>query len=497
MYVLDDFASDDEIAHILDITGDLPTLRRRGIVSKHDTTGFSFELPVRGDLVLQRLCARIYATVGLENDRGETLRFRRYRGGESHPLHGDSYRVGESFLIATAMLYLNDTEAGGETHFPHAQPRPLRLKPRKGRLVVWFNHLPDGGEDPASHHESLPVKRGEKVTLTNFIYRPLRYARTEMIGKRPGRTTSKRERSITKAKRVSVEKTSGGRRRAPKVKFYCVNDGVPEETTSLLRGSCEARNVDYIEIDAPLFDYAPERQLTRGDLLYRPAVSLAAIRVEQFLFSEGVATFYADAEAIFYDCLTSPLVYQRQGLPIPRTVYCATANRRVLRGYLDQLGGFPVVLKMLGRSSGIGVIRVDSFPALFSLVDHCLAQGSKPALCAFIADAVHWRVIVIGDRAVAAYRNLTERDDFRTYAGDDLNNYNATVDPALADIAVRAVHALKHEFGGVDILAQPDGQLFLLESNFPCYFPQAQLVAGIDISGMMIDYLLKKARIQR
>jgi RimK-like ATP-grasp domain/2OG-Fe(II) oxygenase superfamily len=490
LYVVDHFANNAEIAHILAVASNLPALRRRGIVTSQDATGDSFELPVRGDEILERLCARVYATVGIENDRGETLRFRRYRAGQSHPLHSDSYRAGDSFLIVTAMLYLADTQAGGETHFPNAKPRPLRLKPRKGRLVVWFNHLPNGQVDSDAVHESLPVRLGEKVTLTNFIYRPLSYARTETTDKRLRPTPPEPK---TSNKRSRAKRLSGSGQPAPKVKFYCVNDGVPAETTSLLRNSCAARKIEYLEIDAPLFDYDPASQLTRGDLLYRPAVSLAAIRVEQFLFNEGVATFHAEADAIFYDCLTSPLVYQRKGLPIPRTVFCATADRRVLRGYIEQLGGFPIVLKLLGRSSGIGVIRVDSFPAFFSLMDHCLAQGSKPALCAFVPDAVHWRVIVIGNRAVAAYRNQPARDDFRTYASDEISNYNEPINPALADLAVSAVHALKHEFGGVDILAQPDGRLFLLESNFPCYFPQAQLVAGIDISGMMIEHLLKKA----
>jgi glutathione synthase/RimK-type ligase-like ATP-grasp enzyme len=150
-------------------------------------------------------------------------------------------------------------------------------------------------------------------------------------------------------------------------------------------------------------------------------------------------------------------------------------------------------MKMLGGERGIGVMRVDSFPALFSLMDYSRACGSDPLLCAYIEGAVHWRLVVVGDRVVAAYKNITEAEDFRTYAGEDLSDYQAPVDPEMARIAVRATHALGYELGGVDLLQAPDGRIYLLESNFPCYFPQAQLVAGIDISGMMIDHLLGKA----
>ena len=49
----------------------------------------------------------------------------------------------------------------------------------------------------------------------------------------------------------------------------------------------------------------------------------------------------------------------------------------------------------------------------------------------------------------------------------------------------------------MDILEDARGRLFLLEANFPCYYPQAQLVAGTDIAGMMLDHLLKKAQAKR
>jgi hypothetical protein len=279
-----------------------------------------------------------------------------------------------------------------------------------------------------------------------------------------------------------------------RTQFHCVNDKVPQETTDLLRTACEQRDVEYLEIDAPLFDYQPARRLTAGALLYRPAISMAAQRVEQFLYAPEAATFYADRAGPFFGCLNPTLVYERAGLPIPKTLYCSTAHRATLRGFVERLGGFPLVVKMAGGERGVGVMRVDSFPALFSLIDYCRALGANPLVCAYVEDAVHWRVIVIGRRAVAVYRNPAEPDDFRTYARDEPGDYDVRVSPAMADLAVRAVALNGCEFGGVDILEQHDGGLRLLEANFPCYFPQAQRVGGVDIAGMMIDYLLRKAQ---
>ncbi|TMQ16110.1 MAG: hypothetical protein E6J91_12400 [Deltaproteobacteria bacterium] len=69
-------------------------------------TGFSFELELGAAPEVARLQARIEAMVGIRNEAGGTLRFRRYVPGEYHPPHSDSYRKGDYTLVAAAMLCL-------------------------------------------------------------------------------------------------------------------------------------------------------------------------------------------------------------------------------------------------------------------------------------------------------------------------------------------------------------------------------------------------------
>lgn len=275
--------------------------------------------------------------------------------------------------------------------------------------------------------------------------------------------------------------------------FYCVNDSVPEETTRLLAEACVAQGISYVEIDAPSFDFDPARQLAPGALLYRPGISLAAMRVEQFLFAPGVATFHRDPEGVFFDCSGAPLIFQRHGLPIPRTIPVATGDRELLGHFVQEVGGLPLVLKILGGSGGVGTMRADSMPALYSLIDHLLNTGNVPLLTSYVPDAVHWRVVVVGDRAIAAYRNVQSEDDFRSHGSEEASDFTADVAPRLARLAVDAVRCLRLEFGGVDILEHPSGRLYLLEANFPCYFAQSQLIAGIDVAGEMLRHLRGKA----
>jgi hypothetical protein len=475
LYQVDDFADAAEIAHILARIDDTAELTQRGIRITEDSTGISCELPAAGDAVLEDLRWRVMECTRIENDFGATFRCRRYRAGESHPPHRDVYRIADRHLVATALLYLCDTESGGETLFPNASPGPVRIQPRKGRLVFWFNHRPDLAEDPAAEHASLAVTGGEKVTLTSFLYQPLAKAQTT-IHLRP------RARPL---------------RRSTGYRFHCVDDGVPEETTAVLRSACARKGVDYVAVEAREFDCSTAQPLGPRDLLYRPATSRLAMRVEQLLHAPEAASFHANAEAVLYDCLLPPLVFAQAGLPIPRTVYAATPDRDALRRYVEQLGGFPVVVKWLGHSSGVAVLRVDSFPALFSLMDYAGDGSIPPLLCAYIADAVHFRLVVIGARVVAAYRNAQLADDFRSMGSDDPADHLIAIDPEMAELAVAATRTLGIEMAGVDVLRARDGKLFLLEANFPCYFAEAQYAVGTDVAGMMIDHLLAKARATR
>lgn len=272
-----------------------------------------------------------------------------------------------------------------------------------------------------------------------------------------------------------------------------VDDDVPPESRSLLEAAAEARGIAFIAVDARTFAFDPAARLLPGDLMYRAGVSVAAARVEQFLHGRGVVTFHADAEGVFFHAGNYQLLFQRHGLPVPRTLPLATADRDWLRDAVERLGGLPLVIKVGGGEGGIGTLRVDSRAALHSLADHLLARGEAPMLCTYVPDAMHWRVVVVGDRAVAAYRNPIAADDFRSLGSIDPTDFTAAPAPALATLAVAAVRALRLEFAGVDILVHASGRQYLLEANFPCYFAHAERVAGIPVAAAMVDHLLGKA----
>jgi prolyl 4-hydroxylase len=75
------------------------------------------------------------------------------------------------------LFYLNDEGLeGGETAFPRwvnsETSDSLRVKPEKGKALLFYSMLPDGNMDDLSHHSSLPVKKGEKLMANMWIWDP-------------------------------------------------------------------------------------------------------------------------------------------------------------------------------------------------------------------------------------------------------------------------------------------------------------------------------------
>ena len=244
--------------------------------------------------------------------------------------------------------------------------------------------------------------------------------------------------------------------------------GIPEETVTLLRDACERKWIPFAVVTAKTFDYNPSQRLEPGDLLYRAATSVAADRVEQFLFRPGVATVSTRRETAFYSSVTTQaLMAEAAGIPMPKTAYVASTKVGLLQKLVDRVGGFPVVVKVLGRSSGIGVMMAESMVSLRPLVDFTIAQGHNPLLCQFIRDAVHWRMIVLGGRAIASYRNKQVAGDFRSCGSKDRADFEAVPAAAITETAVRAAAVFGLEFAGLTVLEDPAGKAWFLEANFP------------------------------
>lgn len=276
--------------------------------------------------------------------------------------------------------------------------------------------------------------------------------------------------------------------------FHLVVDRTPPPVRKLLAAACAARGVPFQEVLATGLD-PTSPPLQPGSMLFCPAGSVAAGLAERQLFQPGVATLHADElRGPFQGVVDPGPLFVRMGLPMPRAVRPNRSDREALARWVEHVGGFPVVLKVDGGEGGVGVMRFAELATLHPVVEALHARGLPLRLIAYVPDAMHWRLIVVGDRVVAAYRNPVREGDFRSAPSTDPADHGLVASDALQRIALGAAQVLAAELAGVDVLVHPSGRAYLLEANFPCYFPTAQELPGTpDVAGALVDWLVAKA----
>lgn len=275
-------------------------------------------------------------------------------------------------------------------------------------------------------------------------------------------------------------------------RLFLISDAAARRTVELLREAATQRGLQTIEIDSRTFDPDTAERPVPGDLLYRPSAALSTLRVEQLLAIEGVATFFRSLDRVRFRPPAQDILLQQAGIPMPRTVLTLPDTREGLAAAVERLGGFPVILRAPGGEGGVGIMRLDSLPSLASVADYVKSTRASPILTEFVPDASSWRVIVLGGSAIASYRSIPAPGDFRSNVRGASIEIGDDAPEPVARIAVAAAGALGLEFGGADILVSETRPPLLTELNFPCYFPQAQDHAGVDIAGLMLDHLLAK-----
>ena len=271
------------------------------------------------------------------------------------------------------------------------------------------------------------------------------------------------------------------------MRFFCITQPFLTETNDVLRAACEARGIPYTEIYPGAFDYERSPRPLDGDALYRPATDIAACRLEQVLYHPGVAVLTGDP---LFGCFNQLELFAKSGLPVPKTVQTANATPELLAAHVAYLGGFPVVLKVLGSEGGVGVIKVDSMESLVSVMDY---MRDAPLLMEFFPHVAAYRLVVVGDRVVDVESRYPGDGDFRTNSGGSGTIGQVAVPEEAKRIAVQAAQVLGVAFGGADILHAETGEMVISELNSPCYFADQQNDYGADIAGAMVEHLVSLA----
>ena len=188
------------------------------------------------------------------------------------------------------------------------------------------------------------------------------------------------------------------------------------------------------------------------------------------------------------DKLRSIQILARHGIGIPATMF--VRDRADVLPAINEVGGAPVVIKLLEGTQGIGVILAPDNKVAEAVIETLQSAKQNVLIQRFIAESrgKDIRAFVIGDRVVAAMRRSAVGEEFRSNVHRGGTTEVVKLDPEYERIAVRAAQIMGLRVAGVDLLEGDQGPL-VMEVNSSPGLEGIEGATGMDIAGAIVDFI--------
>jgi len=212
--------------------------------------------------------------------------------------------------------------------------------------------------------------------------------------------------------------------------------------------------------------------------------------VRQFEMMGAFSTIDSEALVRSRDKLRSLQVLSRAKIGLPKTVF--TNYSRDVNGVIQQVGGTPLVIKLLEGTQGLGVVLAETKNAAKSVIEAFNGLQARVIVQEFIKEAkgADIRVFVVDGHVVGAMKRQGKEGEFRSnlHQGGSAEVIELTDEEEIA--AIKAAKAMRLGVAGVDLLQSSRGPL-ILEVNSSPGLEGIEKATGKDIAKSIIQYIEK------
>ena len=212
--------------------------------------------------------------------------------------------------------------------------------------------------------------------------------------------------------------------------------------------------------------------------------------VRQFEMMGAFSTIDSEALVRSRDKLRSLQVLSRAKIGLPKTVF--TNYSRDVNGVIQQVGGTPLVIKLLEGTQGLGVVLAETKNAAKSVIEAFNGLQARVIVQEFIKEAkgADIRVFVVDGHVVGAMKRQGKEGEFRSnlHQGGSAEVIELTDEEEIA--AIKAAKAMRLGVAGVDLLQSSRGPL-ILEVNSSPGLEGIEKATGKDIARTIIQFIEK------
>jgi ribosomal protein S6--L-glutamate ligase len=191
------------------------------------------------------------------------------------------------------------------------------------------------------------------------------------------------------------------------------------------------------------------------------------------------------------DKLRSMQLLSRKGIGMPVTGFAR--NPDDIPDLIKEVGGAPLVIKLLEGTQGIGVVLAETEKAAESVLQAFMGLSVNIMIQEFIAESkgADIRCLVIDGKVVAAMKRQGAEGEFRSnlHRGGSAQLVKITAEERRTAIAAAKIMGLN--VCGVDLLRSSRGPL-IMEVNSSPGLEGIERASGKDIAGLMIDVIEKQ-----
>ncbi|MCB1686550.1 MAG: 30S ribosomal protein S6--L-glutamate ligase, partial [Pseudomonadales bacterium] len=196
------------------------------------------------------------------------------------------------------------------------------------------------------------------------------------------------------------------------------------------------------------------------------------------------------------DKLRSLQLLSRKGVGIPVTAF---ANRPDdVKRLIKEVGGAPLVIKLLEGTQGIGVVLAETEQAAESVIQGFMGLRANILVQEFIKESggSDIRCFVVGDKVIAAMRRSAPEGEFRSNLHRGGSAELVRLKPAERQTAVNAAKIMGLNVCGVDLLRSKRGPL-VMEVNSSPGIQGIEAATGQNVADMIIEFIEKSAKPNR
>jgi ribosomal protein S6--L-glutamate ligase len=219
------------------------------------------------------------------------------------------------------------------------------------------------------------------------------------------------------------------------------------------------------------------------------SISMYGTAVVRQFEQMGVFTLNSSqAISVSRDKLRSVQVLSRHAIGIPPTAF--VRDRRSVLPAIDQVGGAPVIIKLLEGTQGIGVILAENTTIAEAIIETLQSARQNVLIQKFVKESKgrDMRAFVVGDRVVAAMRRVAVGEEFRSNVHRGGRAEPVQLDALFERTAIHAAQIMGLRVAGVDMLETSHGPQ-ILEVNSSPGLEGIETATQIDVASAIVEHL--------